>query len=246
MPRIQRRLRQQHRHPRAAQPGGGRGNCQPGIGHGQQRFVLDPQSPTSVARPADPRCVRRGTGRGHGHPPALAQRHAFEIGRPLAKAHREIEVGLGEIGLGVAADQHVAQLRIDRAERGEARGEPQAEHVARGGDGIDVARLARLHRPHRFLELEEPAAQGIEPGHRLVGQLQPLGGAPEQHYPEHVLERADLLADRRRRHRQLIRRARERQMPRRRIEYAQAVERKVGALHARWLVRGAGLGKGCR
>ena len=38
-------------------------------------------------------------------------------------------------------------------------------------------------------------------------------------------------------HHQFVRRARKRQMPRRRIEHAQAVEGEVGALHAGWLVR---------
>ena len=72
--------------------------------------------------------------------------------------------------------------------------------------------------------MEKSAAQRFEPGRGLVGQFQPLAGAAEQHDAEHVLERADLLADRRRRHRQLVRRPGERQMPRGRVEHAQGVE----------------------
>ena len=99
---------------------------------------------------------------------------------------------------------------------------------------------ARPASPGPFLELEEPFAQRIEPGLALLGQLEALRGAPEQHHAEHVLERADLLADGGGRHRQLVGRAGERQVPRGGIEHAQGVERQVGALHdkRRFIARG--------
>ncbi len=87
-----------------------------------------------------------------------------------------------------------------------------------------MARLPGLHRLDRFLEPEEAFAQRIEPGDRLVGQLEPFRGAAEQHHAEHVLERADLLADRGRGHRELVGRAGEAEVPRGGVEHAQGVE----------------------
>jgi hypothetical protein len=65
----------------------------------------------------------------------------------------------------------------------------------------------------------------------LGRQLEPLGGAAEQDDAQRILERADLLADRRRRDREFVGRTGEGEMPRRRVEHAQAVERKMGPLH---------------
>ena len=125
--------------------------------------------------------------------PALA---SSVSSRPFDQAHRDVEVGLGEIGL-LVGDQLEADFRVGGAERGQPRGQPLGVEFARDGDGVAVARLAGLHRLDRFLEPQEPLAQGIEPGLGLVGQLEALGGAAEQDHPEHILERADLLADRR-------------------------------------------------
>ena len=162
-----------------------------------------------------------------------ANRHAFEIARPLGPAQREIEVGLGEIDRAVAADQLKPQPRVGRAERGKPRRKPRREHVAWARDRVDLARLPGLHCLDRFLEPQETLADGIEPGGRLVGQLKAFGGAAEQHHAEQVFERANLLANRGRGDGQFVGRARERQVPRCGVEHAQAVERQVRPLHAR-------------
>ena len=76
-----------------------------------------------------------------------------------------------------------------------------------------------------------PRAQRVEPRLALRSQLQSLGGAAEQHDTQRILKRADLLPDRGGRDRELVGGAREREMPRRGVEHAQAVEGQVGALH---------------
>jgi hypothetical protein len=55
-----------------------------------------------------------------------------------------------------------------------------------------------LHCAHRFLELQEARAQGIKAFFRFRRQLQPLGCAAEEDDAEHILKRANLLADSRR------------------------------------------------
>jgi hypothetical protein len=57
-----------------------------------------------------------------------------------------------------------------------------------------MGRLARLHRLHRIFKMQETGAQRLQPGLRLVGQFQPLGGAAKQHHAQQVFQRADLLA----------------------------------------------------
>jgi hypothetical protein len=79
--------------------------------------------------------------------------------------------------------------------------------------------------------MQKARAQRFQPGCRLVGQFQPLAGPAEQHDAEQILQRADLLTDRRRRHRQFVGRARERKMARRRVEHAQGVKGQMRALH---------------
>ena len=95
----------------------------------------------------------------------------------------------------------------------------------------DVLGVVLFRRTSKGLEPQEAFAQGVEPGLGLVGQLEALGGAAEQHHAEHVLERADLLPDRRGGDRELVSRARERQVPRGGVEHAQGVEGQVRALH---------------
>jgi hypothetical protein len=62
-----------------------------------------------------------------------------------------------------------------------------------------------------------------------VGEQQALGGAFEQRSPDIVLEILDLLADRARRHRQLVGGAAEVQMAGRGLEGAQRIERRQPA-----------------
>ena len=77
------------------------------------------------------------------------------------------------------------------------------------GDGERLRRLPRLHRAHRILETQEPAAQLDQPRLALRSQFQPLGRAAEQDDAQHILQRADLLTHGGRRHRQFIGSARE-------------------------------------
>ena len=79
--------------------------------------------------------------------------------------------------------------------------------------------------------MEEAFAQRIEPRDAFLGQFEPLARAPEQHGAEMVFERADLLADRSRRHRQLVRCLGEGEVPRGGVVNAQGVERQVCTLH---------------
>ncbi|PAV68456.1 hypothetical protein WR25_17440 [Diploscapter pachys] len=153
------------------------------------------------------------------------------LARPLAPADRQVEVRLGEIAGIVGGKQYEAQLRIRLRHFGKARHQPFLGQVARRGNGQRLGRLPRLHRAHRFLELQEAVTQRRQPRLRLGRQLQPARRAAEQHDSQRILQRTDLLADGGGRHRQLVRRAREAQVPRRRIQHAQAVEGKMRALH---------------
>ncbi len=96
-----------------------------------------------------------------------------------------------------------------------------------------MARLARLHRLHAFLEAQEAFAQGIEPGFGLVGQFQTLAGTAKQHHAKHVLECANLLSHGRGGYRQLVGRTGKGEVPRGGIEHAQGVQRQVRTLHGR-------------
>jgi hypothetical protein len=151
----------------------------------------------------------------------------------LGPAHRQIEVGLGKIDIAIAAHQRKAQRGIFRAERGQSLAEPGGKEIARAGNGIDVAGLARLHRLYAFFKAQEAFADGVQPGRCLVGQFQALGRAAEQHDAEQVFERADLLAHGRRGHCQFVGGASEGQVAGGGIEHAQPVEREMGPLH-RW------------
>ena len=70
----------------------------------------------------------------------------------------------------------------------------------------------------------ERLAQGRQGDLRGVGEQQPLGRAFEEGHADEVFQVLDLLADRARGHRQLVRRAAEVQMPGRRFERAQGVQ----------------------
>ena len=150
----------------------------------------------------------------------------------FAPADRQVQIGLGKVDGVVRRHQHEAQLGIVARDLGQARHQPFLGQVARRGDGQRLGRLPGLHRPHRFLELEEAGTQRGKPGLGLGSQFQSLGGASEQHDAKRVLKRANLLADRRRGHRQLVRRAGKGQMPRRRVEHTQAVQGKMSPLHS--------------
>ena len=89
-----------------------------------------------------------------------------------------------------------------------------------------------LHRLDALLEAQKSLAQGVEPRLALGREFEALGGAAEQDDAEHVLERADLLADRGRRDGKLVRGAGEGEMPRGRVEHAQGIEGEMSALHA--------------
>ena len=89
-------------------------------------------------------------------------------------------------------------------ETGQSLVQPFLGEVARRGDRQLVRRLARLHRPNRFLELQKAGTQRVQPGRGLIGQFQPFGCPPEHHNAQHILKRADLLSDSRWRYRQFI------------------------------------------
>lgn len=76
---------------------------------------------------------------------------------------------------------------------------------------------------------------------RFPRQFETLGGAAEQDDAQHVLQRADLLTDRRRGHRQFVGGAGKAQMAGSGVEDAQRVEGQMGALHD--AVAGATSGK---
>ena len=170
-------------------------------------------------------------GRGDGDAHRRRELHPLQIARPVGQPDREVEIGLGEIGVFVRRED-IMHPRRGRLEPGEARREPLGVEFARDGDGVAVRGLSGLHRLDAFLEPQEAFAQGIEPGLALGREFEPLGGAAEKDDAEHILQCADLLAHRGRRHRQLVRRAGEGEMPRRCVEHAQGIEREMSALHA--------------
>ena len=86
-----------------------------------------------------------------------------------------------------------------------------------------LPRLA-AHPPHAFAELAEPLAQRRQAGFGGRGQRQPPCEPVEQLNAELVLERTNLLTDRRRRHVQLVGGAAEAQVPRGGLEGDQGVE----------------------
>ena len=111
------------------------------------------------------------------------------------------------------------------------RRQPGGKEFARGSNRIDVAGLPRLHGLHGILEMQKAGAQRSQARAGLFGQFQALAGPAEQDDAEEILQRADLLPDRSRCNRQLIRSPREREVPCGGIEDAQGVEGQVRALH---------------
>ncbi len=218
---------------RAAQPGKRARQRLPGVGDRDMRLGALGEADT----PVDPALGRldlalplAGGGLGDRDPRGGGQLDPLQLARPVDQPHRAVEVRLGEIGV-LVGDEGEADIGVEPGEGGQPRGEPLGVELARRGDGVAVARLPGLHRLDALLELEEALAQGFEPGGALLGQLEPLAGAAEQDRAQMILERADLLADRGRRDRQLVGGAGEAEVPRGGIVNAQGVEGQMGALH---------------
>jgi hypothetical protein len=207
---------------------------QPGIGdlHHGRIVGLVLAGAALASGPFDPP-VAVITGRGNGDKLRRTDLRPLELRRPIGKADRAIEIGFGKIDIAVARNERVADFGIGGGIADQPVVQPFGGKVARHRDRQAKARLALLHRAHCLLELQEAAAQRVEPGARLIGQLKPLGRATEQHDAEHFLERTDLLADGGRRHRQFVGGAGKAQMPGGGVEHAQAVERKMGTLHGK-------------
>ncbi len=169
--------------------------------------------------------------RGDGDAACRRELHPLQLARPVNQPDRDIKVRLGKVGVFIGREDVLDARRIGLKPR-QPGGEPFGEEFARDRDGVTVRRLSGLHRLNAFLEPQEPFAQGIEPGGAFGCEFEPFGGAAEQDDAEHVFQCADLLADRRRGHRQFVRRTGERQVARGGIEHAQGVEGEMGALHA--------------
>ncbi len=150
----------------------------------------------------------------------------------VAPADREIEIGFGEVHRVIGRNQHEAQLAVSAGDLGEARHQPFLGQVARRGDGQRLGGLSRLHGADGFLELEEAMTERGKPSLTLRGQLKALGGAAEQDDTKRVFQSTNLLAHRCRGNGEFVGGTREGQVPRGRVEHAQAVEWEVSTLHA--------------
>ncbi|MDR6146969.1 hypothetical protein QE363_002762 [Sphingomonas sp. SORGH_AS870] len=107
-----------------------------------------------------------------------------------------------------------------------------------GGEGPDHADVQHILEPpigeaiQRRADSVERLRQHRHQRLPVIGQRQPTRQAVEQPRPQPFLQPCDLMADRALADAQLDRRAGEVQMPCRRLEGAQGVERQLGAVHA--------------
>ena len=218
-----------------AQPRGSGVEGEAGVGDRQHdarpagRRIVGDEGRPAAARMLDPP-RRVDPGKRDGAHRAVAERLAVEsldVGR-RAVGDGEVEVGLGEIDAAVGRLDGEAHLGVGRAVRREPRAEPLGGEIARRGDRQDLRPLRVLEDADRLLEGEETAAQRRQRALGLGGEFEVARHPLEQDGPQHVLERADLLADRGGRHGELVGRLGERQVPRGGVEHAQRVERKVG------------------
>ena len=90
---------------------------------------------------------------------------------PIGKANGQIQIGLGKIDFSIRRYQRELQVRIGRTIMGKPRCQPFGGKITRRSNRQIIGCLPRLHRPHRFLKLQETGAQGIQPLFRLLSQF---------------------------------------------------------------------------
>src|SRR5690606_20665439 len=104
----------------------------------------------------------------------IRERDAFMLARAVCPEDCKIKIGLGEVDSSIRRDEREAHIGRLLAVSREPRCQPFGSEVARSSDRQRLGRLSRLHRAHRFLELEEGLAWRLKPRSGLAGQLQPL------------------------------------------------------------------------
>ncbi len=149
----------------------------------------------------------------------------------MAVADRNVHRRGSQVHHLVAGLQLQIDARMPAAEIGHARHQPlHGEGIGRR-DGHLHARARMRQARQRRLEGIEPVAQHRIKLHARLGQRHPAHVALEQRQPGLRLQRADLVADRGWRHRQLLGGGLETAQARGRLEYAQPGQRKGSALH---------------
>jgi hypothetical protein len=117
-------------------------------------------------------------------------------------------------------------LRMTDAKAFEARHQPFGCDRWRSGHGEQADAVALTSARHRFGDALESVAQPRQAGLTRIGQAHRAIETAEELHAEIGLERFDLMADRRRRHAQLLGRGVEAEMARGGLEGTQRVERR--------------------
>ncbi len=152
--------------------------------------------------------------------------------RPLpgAIADADIDPVAGEVDQSRRGVEPHLDYRMRRLEGGQARDEPDHREGRGAADRQHVVQLrpGAADQRRRLAELREGVAHEREIDAADGGELEAAMAALEEAAAQALLEMADLMADRRRRQVELGGRPGEAQMPRRRLEGAQRMQRREG------------------
>ena len=176
--------------------------------------------------PGRSRCVAKHRQR------RLEQQYRFgPVPGAVAEADREIEPLLGDVDPIVVGGQPQVDLGMRGFKGSELRQQPPQRKGADGADRQQCPAPPFVEAGERRGDPIESIAQHRQQRLALVGQGQPARQPMEERRGKPFLQRLDLMAERGRRHAQFDRGLGEAQMPRRRLEGAQAVKREIGADH---------------
>ncbi|MNT07092.1 hypothetical protein D3C72_1417820 [compost metagenome] len=142
-----------------------------------------------------------------------------------AHAQRDIDFLAGKVDQGVGRQQFDIQLRMLLDKTADARRQPARGERRHGTDGQALVAVAGLQHARGIGDLQQRVAHalGIDAAGRR--QRDALAVALEQRHAQFVFQRADLVADRAVRDKQLRGRARKALVPRRGLEGAQGGQR---------------------